>query len=377
MCKVQKLRVLMEQRLNAAVEEICALLERTMAEYEEELSRTKEEKERQSQVLEPLPQPCVDNAGLQQVSVKHQEVQSEQQEGSSNVGHSEPEPPHFKVEKVDVWAGHDQEQLQGPEEVYITNFPFTGIPVKSDEDTSQSSQLQHSQSEENRRVEFLDQHMTTGDDGELYGGSEGDLLAPLSDIDDMMSHSSETNHHDPTEPLESNTHFICTECGKTFATMKSLRLHARTHIQHSDRVLSCPQCEKMFATKKNLNRHMITHTGARPFDCSVCGNKFSRSHHLKRHMKVHTGEKLFPCSVCTKRFLNKGDMVAHMKTHKQEQALPCLICAKGFSKKCHLERHIRTHTGEKPFCCTVCDKRFSRREHIKLHKCTGDSRATT
>ncbi|XP_054644759.1 zinc finger and SCAN domain-containing protein 2-like [Dunckerocampus dactyliophorus] len=382
MCKVQMFRALMEQRLNAAVEEICGLFERIVTEYEAELSRTKEEKERQREVLEAVLTPSAHKADIQQVSVESQEeVPSEHQEWSTSVWQEEPEPPHIKVEEEEVATNRDGEQLQGLDEADITEFPLTGVPVKSeDEDKAQSSQLQHSQSEENKGAEPLTQPMTTGAAGEHCGRPQADShFAPLSDMDDMMSHSSETDHSDDTkEPVESNnnTHFICTECGKSFGKMKNLRRHMSTHIQRSDAEFSCPECGKMFPIKRNLNRHMMTHTGVRPYACSVCGNKFSRSHHLKRHMRLHTGEKLFPCSVCTKTFSHRYNLVTHMRTHNQQQSLPCLMCARGFSKKSHLERHIRTHTGEKPFSCTVCERRFTRKEHIKLHKCSGDKNST-
>nr|XP_057928194.1 zinc finger and SCAN domain-containing protein 22-like [Doryrhamphus excisus] len=358
MCKVQMFRALMEQRLNAAVEEICGLFERIIAEYEAELSRTKEEKERQREVLEAVLEPRLRKAENQQGSVESLEgVTSEHQEWSSSVCQEEPQHSRIKVEEEEVGTNMDGEQLQGPEEADITKFPLTGVPVKNenDEDKAQAN-------------------------GEHCGRPESDShLAPLSDMDDMMSHSSEADDSDDTrEPAESNddTHFICTECGKSFGKMKILRQHMMTHIQRSDAEFSCPECGKMFPIKRNLNRHMVTHSGVKPHACSVCGNKFSRSHHLKRHMRLHTKEKVFPCSVCTKRFSQRCDLVTHMRTHNQEQSLPCMMCARGFSKKSHLERHIRTHTGEKPFSCTVCEKRFTRKEHIKLHKCSGEKNST-
>lgn len=54
MCKVRMLRALLNQRLSAAVEEIFVMLERTIAEYEEELCRTREENERQRQLLDAV-----------------------------------------------------------------------------------------------------------------------------------------------------------------------------------------------------------------------------------------------------------------------------------------------------------------------------------
>ena len=53
MCKsLQSLRALVNERLTAAAEEIFALVERTIAEYEEELCRCKEENQRKQQLLE-------------------------------------------------------------------------------------------------------------------------------------------------------------------------------------------------------------------------------------------------------------------------------------------------------------------------------------
>lgn len=54
MCKVQMLRALLNQRLSAAVEEILVAVETTIAEYEEELCRSKEEIERQRQLLDAV-----------------------------------------------------------------------------------------------------------------------------------------------------------------------------------------------------------------------------------------------------------------------------------------------------------------------------------
>ncbi|KAI9536831.1 hypothetical protein NQZ68_031140 [Dissostichus eleginoides] len=59
MCKVQMLRALVKQRLNAAVEEIFVLFERTIAEYEEELSRAKVEHERHRKLLDAVFQPQI------------------------------------------------------------------------------------------------------------------------------------------------------------------------------------------------------------------------------------------------------------------------------------------------------------------------------
>ncbi|XP_078101780.1 uncharacterized protein LOC144514843, partial [Sander vitreus] len=68
----------------------------------------------------------------EQQEVVKEEVPPEQQECSSSVDQLEPEPPqHIKEE---LWSSQEGEQLQGLEEADITKFPFTPVPVKSEDD---------------------------------------------------------------------------------------------------------------------------------------------------------------------------------------------------------------------------------------------------
>ncbi|XP_032363686.1 golgin subfamily A member 6-like protein 7 [Etheostoma spectabile] len=152
MCKVQMLRALVEQRLTAAAEEIFGLFERTIAEYEEELCRSKEENERQRELLDAVfnPQLRVHRADVQQLWVVKEVVPPEQQECSSsvdqqeysyNVDQQEPEaPPHIKEEQEELWSSQEEEQLLGLEESDITKFPFTPVPVKSEDDVEEDVQ---------------------------------------------------------------------------------------------------------------------------------------------------------------------------------------------------------------------------------------------
>ncbi|KAI9527802.1 hypothetical protein NQZ68_027895, partial [Dissostichus eleginoides] len=57
MSKVQMLLSLKRQRLTAAAEEMFALFEKTIAEHEEELSRSKEENDRLQKLLDAVLQP--------------------------------------------------------------------------------------------------------------------------------------------------------------------------------------------------------------------------------------------------------------------------------------------------------------------------------
>ncbi|KAK7918780.1 hypothetical protein WMY93_010064 [Mugilogobius chulae] len=59
MCKRDGLRALVQERLTAAAEEIFALFEGTIAEFEEELRRSKEENQKKQELLEAVLNPSV------------------------------------------------------------------------------------------------------------------------------------------------------------------------------------------------------------------------------------------------------------------------------------------------------------------------------
>uniref|UniRef100_A0A674AM96 Zinc finger protein 19-like n=1 Tax=Salmo trutta TaxID=8032 RepID=A0A674AM96_SALTR len=54
--------------------------------------------------------------------------------------------------------------------------------------------------------------------------------------------------------------------------------------------------------------------------------------------------------------------------NNKEKRFLCMFCNKGFSSSQKVERHQRVHTGEKPFSCTQCEKRFSRQDTLKRHQ---------
>ncbi|XP_071378224.1 zinc finger and SCAN domain-containing protein 12-like isoform X2 [Centroberyx affinis] len=262
MSKVQKLRALVNQRLTAAAEEIFGLFERTIAEYEEEASRSKEEIDRQRKLLDAVlnPEVRLHRADLQQLLVSKEEVPPEQQEWSPSLDQEDPEPPHIKEEQEELWTSQEGEQLQGLEEADITKFPSTSVPVKSedDEEKPQSSQLHQSQTEENREAEPLasssTEQMKTEADGEDCGVSEpARNLDPASDL--QPTSDGKTSDSSEPETEDSNDYWMETS-------------------------------EPQSGSDSRQN------SGQKRFSCSVCGNRFGRKATLLRHMIVHTGRPM-------------------------------------------------------------------------------------
>ncbi|KAM6917435.1 uncharacterized protein PEZ65_013275 [Lycodopsis pacificus] len=121
MSEVRMLRYLVNQRLTAAEEEMFGLFEGTIAELEEELSRSKEQNERQRRLLDAVYNPAVriQGADVQQLLVVEEEVPPEQQEWSSSLDQEDPEPPHMKEEQEDPEPPHIKEEQEDPEPPHI------------------------------------------------------------------------------------------------------------------------------------------------------------------------------------------------------------------------------------------------------------------
>ncbi|XP_037622263.1 zinc finger protein 771-like isoform X3 [Sebastes umbrosus] len=402
MSKVEMLRAFVNQRLTAAADEIFELFERTIAEYEEELEFSSRENHRQRKLLDAVlhPEVRLHRADVQQLLVVNEEVPPEQQEWSPSLDQEDPEPPHIKEEQEELWTSQEglrtsqeREQLQWLEEADI-NFPFTSVPVKSEEDDEEkapSSQLHESQSEENRVAE------RTEAEGDDCGGPEparnSDPDSPLQPAaHDKTSHYSESETDDsrdweetqsglnplqynevPVSDLECNTgktSVNSSECTGRFGHKGHQQKHTRA--QTRGKPFSCSVCSKRFTDHSFLRRHLTVHTGEKPFGCSVCSKRFSDSSNLRRHRAVHTGEKPFSCSVCSKRFTQKGHLRQHLRVHTGEKPFSCSVCSERFADHSSLRRHLTVHTGEKPFSCSFCSKTFSRhgtlRQHLTVHR---------
>ncbi|XP_054631031.1 cardiomyopathy-associated protein 5-like isoform X4 [Dunckerocampus dactyliophorus] len=155
---------------------------------------------------------------------------------------AEPQPLYVKEEEFSITQ--EGEHLLGPEEADLIRLPLTGVSVKTDDHEDkppESPQLHHSPSEEMRAAEpscsSSLQHMTREADGDHCGGSQADnLIAPLSDSDDITSHSSEEDRDYNQELLSSDTDCEAADWssrGAPFWSRRSYRQLKRRRRSHN------------------------------------------------------------------------------------------------------------------------------------------------
>ncbi|XP_034027282.1 zinc finger protein 771-like [Thalassophryne amazonica] len=384
MSKVQMLRALVKQRLTAAAEEIFGLFERTIAEYEEELCRSKEENHRQRRLLD-----AVFNSDDMRQLLVGKDISPEQQKCSRNLDRDDQEPTHIKEEL-------EEDNIK---------FRLAPVPMKSEDNKEkhQSSQVRLMQMNRGAESQASSsaEHMIREPDGSDSGRPEATrnsgptiYLQPLPD--DMVSDTSEPEAlregwketEDPQPGLNSMKNnvdhvsvlkydcekpFSCTGCSRTFKYQSQLKKHIISHT--GEKPFSCSECSVSYRYKMNLTEHMRIHTGEKPFCCSECNKTFRSKIILMRHIRIHTGEKPFSCSVCGESFTQSSTLTYHMRRHTGEKPFSCSVCKKRFRQSGDVAKHMRVHTGERPYTCSFCSKGFAHKtdviRHMKVH--TGEA----
>ncbi|XP_031697634.1 zinc finger protein 324B-like [Anarrhichthys ocellatus] len=216
------------------------------------------------------------------------------------------------------------------------------------------------------------------------GGSEaasnGRLLAESSETEDSGDYWRETAGLWKPEEMEeegqsssqsrtdlSQDHqpppmFSCKVCGESFQRINFLLKHASAHLR------DCSLCGKRLEQTENLKLHLRVHKES-SFRCSVCGQSFTLRGNLRTHMRIHSGERPYGCTVCGKSFGRRATLVRHVRSHTGEKPFTCVYCGRGFVEKGNLTVHLRTHTGERPYWCSNCDRHFSQLSCFHKHPC--------
>ncbi|XP_034721754.1 zinc finger protein 771-like [Etheostoma cragini] len=280
MSKIELLRLLITQRLTAAAEEIFGVFGRTIAEYEEEISRSKLEIDRQRRLLELRRKPRV------ALSLR----------GNSSVDWSSGldlnKPPSIKEEEEEEEEEEDlwRDETGGHDDVKFLLFR-SGCHGDGDGDQEDTGRLASSLSDPGG----------PGDDSELdalpgpslYPSApqpgdpdEDGVAAGNGGLDDVARDAADS------EAVDS---YICTVCGRAFAQRGAWAKHVQTHRKadaKADKSYTCDICGKRLTRFDGYQKHLRIHTGEKPYCCDWCGRRFSDNSNYKRHVRTHAGQTL-------------------------------------------------------------------------------------
>ncbi|XP_071244187.1 uncharacterized protein [Salvelinus alpinus] len=233
-------------------------------------------------------------------------------------------------------------------------------PITVDEGSGSSTQhvivIESADAEASGGSSLVKQDRTEGEDLRDIQTRAAAGVAPPVATEDLATTPHPRTRRSITEVLNSNDQGA-----------KVLGGGATTGSSKEKRFL-CMFCNKGFSCLQKVEIHQRVHTGVKPFSCTQCHMRFTEAGKLKRHQRVHTGEKPFSCTQCQMRFAQAGHLKRHQRVHTGEKPYSCPQCQMCFAQASNLKMHLKVHTGERPFACTHCGKKFSERSYLRIHQ---------
>ncbi|XP_072306356.1 uncharacterized protein [Eucyclogobius newberryi] len=217
----QTLRVLVNARLTAAAEEIFALFERTTAEFEEELRRSREENQRKQELLDSVLSPRV---ALLRADLRTTE--------SPGPGLDQGLNQDLDLESEEQLVKQEEQLLQ------IAVQESSAVCVKKEESTvfHQAEDEEETRGKNNEEIHLHPQ--TKG--GSSDTDNDDDWSAPFSCSGAPMENEAGSNLHDQvqirtnSEPSLKQNALECSFCKRIFLRKSHLEIHIRKHTEGSE-----------------------------------------------------------------------------------------------------------------------------------------------
>ncbi|XP_054628077.1 uncharacterized protein LOC129179195 isoform X2 [Dunckerocampus dactyliophorus] len=299
-----------------------------MASGGEELSRKREENERQLEV-------CTTYVVLKIPDVE--QLGPQLQGGGATLKQDDPQTPHAKEEEEELWTTQEGDCLLGPEEADLTKFPLAGVSVKTEdhEDTPpESLQLHHSphvqqlighqveralqpqqgssalkqEEQESLHVKEEEEEAWTARDGACFlGPEEADLTQlPLTGVpvwteyyEDKPRLLPEAEHGDYTQETLSDD-IDCEGDKRSHSDSKHTECSKKKTTEEKGRLASCAMAEQRPKKRTRKSQRFLDRYGERwpclivsrlPYHafCTVCKTDIDISHQgatdCRRHVE--------------------------------------------------------------------------------------------
>ncbi|KAK2830965.1 hypothetical protein Q5P01_018896 [Channa striata] len=277
MSLVQKLRILVRQRLNAAIEEILAAFEKTIVKYEQEAALRQEVISRQHALLCAVHMPLMGvpsaDAFTQQLMGSKDPVNPNDQCQNQNHTQQDPKGSHVKEEQ----QGDPLPDLDEAEIIQFTYNPRLAVRP--------SEVIYRSQSEPGSAGPDQDIQLVLSSETEDSDDYGKDSVKPKS-----------VSNHSKSKTTRKQGPFKCRVCSQTFKAHRFLVKHIKAHLLEPDQV--CGLCGERFQTSDSLRLHIQTHqTGIQSRDASFCQHS-----NTDTSPRFHKDENPTCCDDCEKTF---------------------------------------------------------------------------
>lgn len=200
----------------------------------------------------------------------------------------------------------------------------------------------------------------------------------------------------------------CPQCGKTFGSIRGMRIHANKHVEKSANGEDIADSD---GDEKNKSS----------YECNICNKTFQGFRSFKIHIGWHSrreetpeksipppkpslsgSSKIYQCQHCPRWYTTQQALAGHMKVHqslkagtpqgsgqledqiseqKTDRVCTCQVCAQNFSNNVDLSSHMQLHLGEanpttssgQPLTledtmeCDTCGKSFMHKQDMAKH----------